>query len=83
MFMSTIYNADIYQLRRKIGGAFGALALMVGSLAVVASVAAPTASAMKDECRIHYEAAAKAFELGMDDWGHVEMAAGSACEDRR
>jgi hypothetical protein len=30
-----------YPLRRTIGGAFGALALMLGALAVVASVAAP------------------------------------------
>ena len=80
--MSTIYNADIYQLRRKIGGAFGALGLMVGALAVAASVAAPTASAMKNECRAHFDAYDSAVQLGMTDWANVEWAAAVDCANR-
>jgi hypothetical protein len=66
-------------VRRKIGGAFGALAVMVGTLAVVTSVAAPTASAMTNECLLHAAAAHKAESLGMDDWAAVEWAAFDYC----
>ena len=68
-------------LRRKIGGAFGALALMVGTLAVVASVAAPTASAMKNECYAHVLAGRFAESKGLYDWATLEYRAANACDD--
>jgi hypothetical protein len=66
-------------LHRKIGGALGALALMVGTLAVVASVAAPTASAMKQECYNHVLAGRYAESIGMYQWADAEYQAASVC----
>jgi hypothetical protein len=68
-------------LHRKIGGALGALALMVGTLAVVASVAAPTASAMKQECYNHVLAGRYAEAHGMYQLADLEYAAANACDD--
>lgn len=68
--------------RRRKMGAVGALALLVGSLAVVASVAAPTASAMKAECEAHMRAAGWAYDHGMDDLGDAEYYAWVDCMRR-
>ena len=68
-----------YPLRRTIAGALGALALMVGIPAVVTSVAAPTASAMRAECENHLRAAGWAYDHGMDDVGDIEYYAWVDC----
>jgi 2-hydroxychromene-2-carboxylate isomerase len=68
-------------LHRKIGGAFAAAALMVGTLAVVASGAAPTASAMKAECYAHVQAGRWAEAHGMYAEADLEYAAANACDD--
>jgi hypothetical protein len=68
-------------LHHKIGGAFGALALMVVTLAMVASLASPTASAMKAECYAHVQAGRWAEAHGMYDVASMEHAAANACDD--
>ncbi len=68
-------------VHHKIGGALGALALMVGTLAVVASLASPTASAMKAECYAHVQAGRYAEAHGMYDVADREYAAANACDD--
>ena len=62
-------------------GAVGAVALLVGSLAVLASVAAPTASAMKQECYNHVLAGRYAESIGLYDVASREYAAANACDD--
>jgi hypothetical protein len=61
-----------YPLRRAIGGALSALALMVGALAVVASVAAPTASAMKN-CGMYMRAANYQYGRGHIAEGDMQL----------
>jgi hypothetical protein len=66
--------------RRNIGTmALGALALMAGGLAIVASVAAPTASAMKNECYNHVLAGRYAEANGMYQLADLEYQAASVC----
>jgi hypothetical protein len=69
-----------YSLRRKLAGA-GAFALMIGALAAFTSVAAPTASAMKNECYAHVMAGRYAEAHGMNDVADREYAAANACDD--
>jgi hypothetical protein len=61
---------------RKIGGA-----LIVGTLALMALVAAPTASAMKAECYAHVMAGRWAEAHGMYAEADLEYAAANACDD--
>jgi hypothetical protein len=84
--MSTTYSATTgvkrAGLRRKIGGAVGALALTVGALAALSSVASPTANAMRAECEAHMRAAGWAYDHGMDDVGDTEYYAWVDCMNR-